>query len=244
MIRSIPLALVVCAAACTGTEYPLCSTDDDCRGAERCFDGRCVQCMDDADCGPGQGCYGGVCQADLDGCTSNEDCADGKVCLFELCSECFEDDQCRGERICVDGRCTGCAGDEDCSGQMVCRQGECFAPAGTDGEAARQAGCPIEPVYFDWDSADLDAAAKEKLSAMAECMDPQKVYTLVGRADETGDAYYNLDLGLRRAEAVKDYLAARGFPEDHLVVSSAGEKLAGESDEKARRVDLLCDQAP
>lgn len=240
MIRFVLTVLILFTASCAEPEYPLCRDDDHCRLHESCFDGRCVQCIDDSSCGPGQRCQDGVCQADLDGCDDNGDCQGGQVCLFNLCSSCFEDAQCGPGLRCVDGACAGCASDEDCAPGLVCVQGGCSEPPADEQEpeVVGPEGCTIQPVYFAWDSDVLTDEARKSLDAMVPCLDDGQTHALVGRADDSGDELYNLDLGLRRAQAVKDYLVGEGLPEDKLVVSSAGEKFASSDDAQSRRVDI------
>ncbi len=226
MSRLVMIAVFAFSTGCAELAYPSCRSDDHCRSTEHCFDGTCLQCLDDAGCGPGFLCFQGVCQADLDGCKANADCEAGKACILGLCSRCFEDDQCGKGRLCMDATC------------VAPQVEEMEVEAQPAPEVVGPDGCSIEPVYFDWDSDQLTEAAKKILDAMLGCLDPERVYSIIGRADETGDPYYNLDLGLRRAEAVKSHLVSGGFPESRLVISSAGEKFASDDDEKSRRVDI------
>ena len=63
-------------------------------------------------------------------------------------------------------------------------------------------------VYFDFDSADLTEEAKVKLRQVSQkLLNSERKITIVGHADERGPHDYNMDLGRRRAEAVKDFLA-------------------------------------
>lgn len=80
-------------------------------------------------------------------------------------------------------------------------------------------------VYFAWDSARLDkaglavidqAAAEAKKSGSARL-------SLIGHADRSGAAEYNVRLSLRRADAVGVELAKRGIPKDRLAVTALGE---------------------
>jgi outer membrane protein OmpA-like peptidoglycan-associated protein len=65
-------------------------------------------------------------------------------------------------------------------------------------------------VYFAFDSAELDDAAKASLDQAAQEMErnPQYLAELYGFADPRGPETYNLQLGERRANAVLRYLAA------------------------------------
>ena len=55
--------------------------------------------------------------------------------------------------------------------------------------------------------------------------------TVEGHCDSRGSAEYNLALGSRRAEAVKDYLVNLGVPASRLTVVSKGKEQPFCSDE-------------
>ena len=65
-------------------------------------------------------------------------------------------------------------------------------------------------VYFAFDSAELDDAAKASLEQAAQDMEsnPQYLAELYGFADPRGPETYNIQLGERRANAVLRYLAS------------------------------------
>jgi OOP family OmpA-OmpF porin len=71
--------------------------------------------------------------------------------------------------------------------------------------------------------------------------------SIVGRADSRGRSAYNADLGLRRAEAVKELLVGAGVSESRIAISSlgAGGAVGGDRDQDAyshgydRRVDVV-----
>lgn len=220
-------------------EYPLCKSDMQCKLAQTCVNGHCVQCADDAACLQGEKCVDGLCQKPLDRCSANGDCAAGQVCLFELCTKCFEDEHCGSGMICVDGSCAGCGGDGDCGAGRVCVDGTCSEMSDEPGEVVVPEGCGLEPVYFEFDSFELTKKAKAIIDAWIPCLEPGRTYTLIGRADMKGDEGYNLSLGLDRAKAVKDYLVGKGVSSKALIVASAGKHIAGEKDhETDRRVDI------
>jgi len=64
-------------------------------------------------------------------------------------------------------------------------------------------------VFFDYDSAELDADAKELLQHQAAWFKEHNilVVTIEGHCDERGTREYNLALGEKRAQAVKNYLS-------------------------------------
>ena len=85
---------------------------------------------------------------------------------------------------------------------------------------------PLKPVFFSLDSADLDDAGRAAASANAEVLKKYVtwVVTIEGHCDERGTAEYNLALGERRANAVRDYLASRGIGANRLRTVSYGEE--------------------
>ena len=64
----------------------------------------------------------------------------------------------------------------------------------------------VPTVFFAFDSAELDDRAKEELDKIGE----NGVYCVDGYASSEGSTEYNLALSQRRADAVKEYLEARG----------------------------------
>jgi OOP family OmpA-OmpF porin len=61
-------------------------------------------------------------------------------------------------------------------------------------------------VFFDFNSAELDARAKEQLDKLGQ----NGVYVVDAYASSEGSTEYNLVLSQRRADAVKAYLESRG----------------------------------
>jgi peptidoglycan-associated lipoprotein len=85
---------------------------------------------------------------------------------------------------------------------------------------------PFQPVFFAYDSAEVDAAGQQTLNANAEILKkyPEWVITIEGHADERGTAEYNLALGERRAMAARTYLLSLGIPADRLKIVSYGKE--------------------
>jgi len=81
-------------------------------------------------------------------------------------------------------------------------------------------------VYFDYDESTLTDDTRDKLSRNADLLksQPQFQLTVEGHADERGTNEYNLALGERRANAVKDYLASLGVAATRLRTISYGEE--------------------
>jgi peptidoglycan-associated lipoprotein len=85
---------------------------------------------------------------------------------------------------------------------------------------------PLRPVFFAFDSSELDDAGRAAASANAEVLRryPTWVITVEGHCDERGTPEYNLALGERRATSVKTYLASLGVPGERVRVVSYGKE--------------------
>jgi peptidoglycan-associated lipoprotein len=85
---------------------------------------------------------------------------------------------------------------------------------------------PFQPVFFLYDSAEIDQAGQQVLNANAAVLKkyPEWVITIEGHADERGTAEYNLALGNRRATAARTYLISLGIPGDRLRTVSYGKE--------------------
>ncbi len=81
-------------------------------------------------------------------------------------------------------------------------------------------------VFFDTDKSTLDSEARATLQRQAAWMKtyPNLAFTVEGHADERGTRDYNLGLGSRRANAVKDYLVSLGVPASRLSTISYGKE--------------------
>lgn len=81
-------------------------------------------------------------------------------------------------------------------------------------------------VYFDYDESMLSDDTREKLSRNADLLksQPQFSVTIEGHADSRGTSEYNLALGERRANAVRDYMVSLGVPGNRLRTLSYGEE--------------------
>ncbi len=81
-------------------------------------------------------------------------------------------------------------------------------------------------VFFGYDRTELTVEARATLDKQATWLKqyPRKSVTVEGHADERGTREYNLALGERRANAVKNYLAAAGVAKSSLHVISYGKE--------------------
>jgi peptidoglycan-associated lipoprotein len=105
---------------------------------------------------------------------------------------------------------------------------------GTDTGGTAQPGSPehfrqnvvSDTINFDFDQYDIDARARQILDSQAQWLTqyPNTRITLEGHADERGTREYNLALGDRRANAAKNYLAARGVSPARITTISYGKE--------------------
>jgi peptidoglycan-associated lipoprotein len=84
----------------------------------------------------------------------------------------------------------------------------------------------MQPINFDYDKSDIRDDQKGKLQTATTYMksNPNVRITIEGNTDERGSEEYNLALGDRRANAVKQYLASQGIAENRLSSVSYGEE--------------------
>lgn len=94
--------------------------------------------------------------------------------------------------------------------------------AGSQEELDNVAGSLI---YFGYDRYDLSSDARSALQAQARWMEGNSSYvTVEGHCDERGTREYNLALGDRRANAVKNYLVALGVSSSRIRTVSYGKE--------------------
>ena len=81
-------------------------------------------------------------------------------------------------------------------------------------------------VFFDTDKSNLKDEGKATLQRQAAWMKlyPNLTFTIEGHADERGTREYNLALGGRRANAVKDFLVSLGVDGSRLNTVSYGKE--------------------
>ena len=82
-------------------------------------------------------------------------------------------------------------------------------------------------IYFDFDSAVLKPEAQSLLQIKAQWLqdNPDVIAVMIeGHCDERGTEAYNLALGARRADAVKQYMADLGLGSRSMTTQSYGEE--------------------
>jgi len=82
-----------------------------------------------------------------------------------------------------------------------------------------------EMVFFAYDRSDLTPEAQATLNAKVPILRNENAVRIRidGHADERGSLEYNLALGMRRAQAVRDFLTGFGIAASRLSVESFGE---------------------
>ncbi len=82
----------------------------------------------------------------------------------------------------------------------------------------------FEPVYYAYDSSQIDGQERAKLEVVADYLrqNPNVNLIVEGHCDERGSREYNLALGERRALAARAYLIGLGIDADRLQTKSYG----------------------
>ena len=108
-------------------------------------------------------------------------------------------------------------------------------------------GITDSEAFFAYDSANVRPQDKAILQKLAQCFSTGPLkgrqMRLVGHADPRGDEEYNMSLGNRRADNVKNAIVNEGLAATQIATTSRGEMDATGTDEasweKDRRVDVM-----
>ncbi len=82
-------------------------------------------------------------------------------------------------------------------------------------------------VFFETDSSELTPQSRATLDKQAQWLNNYSNYsqfTIEGHADERGTREYNIALGARRAQTVRDYLVSRGVQASRMHTISYGKE--------------------
>jgi peptidoglycan-associated lipoprotein len=82
-------------------------------------------------------------------------------------------------------------------------------------------------VFFETDSTELTPQSRATLDKQAQWLNNYSQYgqfTVEGHADERGTREYNIALGARRAQTVRDYLISRGVASNRMHTISYGKE--------------------
>lgn len=213
-------------AAC-GPSYPNCETNSHCEDkGEYCLSGKCEECAETAHCaskGPGLQCNAGRCQQIPGYCDDSVACPSPQKCRDNRCGpQCLDNNECQASEYCeASGVCTPkpeCGDHADvreCPEGKECVSGSC---------QIKITQCGGEPIYFDFNRANIKSNERDKLQTVAECLKGDNVAPLVleGHCDERGTEEYNMALGERRADAAKKYLNRLGVDGQKVRTTSYG----------------------
>lgn len=121
-----------------------------------------------------------------------------------------------GDSVPFDAVGGGAMFSDDASGLQARSEGDLY------GEQVRGL---LEPVYFEFDRATLAQSERNKAMAAADYLhdNPRDRLLIEGHCDWRGTTEYNLGLGDRRANSVKDYLTSLGIDNSRLETLSKGD---------------------
>lgn len=124
---------------------------------------------------------------------------------------------CKGKQTKTDENVPSSAGTEDVSSTPMS-----FDPMGSD--SGRIEG--LTTVNFEYDKSSLTSEGRRRAQGNAEWMkkNPNVNVQIEGHCDARGSIEYNIALGERRANAVKNYMTSLGIPGDRLSVISYGKE--------------------
>ena len=234
IIMSVTLMMM---PACSPT-YPKCNDDDDCKEkGEFCVNGMCQECRDTQDCPKGKTCNAGRCELTPGYCESTNDCPDRLACIKNRCTACKNNVDCGEGMRCKKGQCLRpgqCVDDEDCPMNHECQNGNCVAPP-TDATGP----CQPSTVYFDFNESILTSESTQKLQQATQCIKSvaSRRVRVEGHCDPRGTEEYNLALGDRRAQSVRQYLTRLGINATRLRSVSKGKLEATGTDESGWALD-------
>lgn len=104
---------------------------------------------------------------------------------------------------------------------------------------------PTDAPKFAFDDSTLSPDDQVELDQLAKCLTTGKLagrsILLTGRADPRGESEYNLGLGSRRAQSVREYLVSAGVGVARMELTSRGALDATGTDEESWRVDRRVD---
>ncbi|MCG8379176.1 MAG: peptidoglycan-associated lipoprotein Pal [Proteobacteria bacterium] len=110
-----------------------------------------------------------------------------------------------------------------------------------------QSPLSVRIIYFEYDSSEIRSEYRSVIEAHAAYLirNPSTTITLEGHADERGSREYNLALGERRAQSIRQQMALLGVASSQIrLVSYGEERPAVEGHDEAswqqnRRVEIL-----
>jgi len=127
---------------------------------------------------------------------------------------------------------TGPGGTASDSARVTVRVPPAPAPARTDSRPAPNVSLSdlftrnVQSIYFDYDRSEIRPDQVSRLEADAAWLKEHRdaKFTIEGYCDERGSEEYNLGLGDRRANRVKEYLVEHGVETSRIRIVSYGEE--------------------
>ena len=102
-----------------------------------------------------------------------------------------------------------------------------------------------EAPKFDYDASSLEAADRDVLQTIAQCVTTGPLkgrhLELTGRADPRGTEEYNMGLGSRRAGTVREFLQRLGVGQGQLAQTTRGALDSSGTDESSWKLDRRVD---
>lgn len=112
-----------------------------------------------------------------------------------------------------------------CSNQLTQKNADNSQNQLYQGMTATELQQRYNTVYFGFDKFDVDPQYNQLLDAQAQyLLQSAKNVVIEGHTDPRGTPEYNIALGQRRADAVKNYLSQKGVPNNQLSTLSYGEE--------------------
>jgi peptidoglycan-associated lipoprotein len=110
--------------------------------------------------------------------------------------------------------------------ELAANAGNAMAGVATPGSAQDFVVNVGDRVFFETDSSEITVQGRGTLDKQAQWLQRygQYAFTIEGHADERGTREYNIALGARRAQAVRDYLASRGISPQRMRTISYGKE--------------------
>ncbi len=198
------------------------------------------------------GLFATACGPKYPACEGDTDCKQGEFCVNQLCQQCRSDADCGEGKQCNAGACENipnfCNSASECGAGQDCVGNRCQVAAApvTQSEAPPAAAgpCQLDPIYFAFDSATLEPAARDAIAKNAQCARERgmSAVKVTGYTDPRGTEEYNLALGDRRAPSVTQYMESLGSAKNGVSAASMGEEMARGDEEagwaKDRRVEF------
>lgn len=103
---------------------------------------------------------------------------------------------------------------------------QAFGDEPNEFDVRKKIASSLKPIYFDFDKYNLTPQAREVLSQNAKIIIENDFNIIIeGHCDERGTEQYNLSLGQKRANSVKEYYIRLGVNPSKIATISYGEEM-------------------